>query len=897
MRLRRIEIRSFRKLVGPVVLDGLGDGLTVIAGDNEEGKSTVLAALQAALFEHHAVGGAVREAMAPLGRPATPEIALDFELAGERYALRKVFRKGGGTRLVTPDGELRDDAAEQRLQQLLRFERRQGRAEPRPEHSGLQALFWVEQGTTFQGFASLAGGRERLTQAIAAEVGGVASGPRGQEVLRLVENELAQLVTPRTGKETGALAEASRRVDELAAELGRLEEPQRRYQAAVDELARLRDERRRLVEADELGSARTALERVRRELEVIATLEARRDQARAALAERSAAAQRLADQASQRAQQIEALEACARQLVAAHAETEQAQAECDAAEQALAAADRAERAAVELQARVEQRRLEVERRLRLIELEVELGRLLRARDEAGAADHAVRELRARLVANPASAERLAAARKDERAQAEAQAGLRAVATRVELRPGPGGEARRDGRPLDPGQALHITERTELELLPFGRVVLSPGAGELEMRRAALVRAQEALSSELAALGVTSLAAAEALLRERTDLERQLAAATARLSSALASHDAQDVAMLDDHLAALQEQRDRLRAHGAGEDGDDPGVLRAALAELERERGRLRDGREAARAETERCARRASEQRAVLARKESVVEQLRRQQQAVAEQLAAARERVADAMLAEQAAAAQAALAEAQAVLAAVEREIVAANPDIARERVALAERRMRQLEQELHRLDGAIQEREIELRTLGADAVGERLEECRQRLALAEDDVARLRRRARAWRLLRDELQAAASAASEALLAPVRDRLTPYLRRLFPTGEPVVDAQTLAVTHLRRGGATESFEQLSLGTREQIAVLVRLALARLLHETEGEAPCLVLDDALVYADAPRFEIMKAILAQAARELQIVILTCRPRDYLGLEARQIRLAEQARPAGA
>ena len=164
MRLRRIEIRNFRKLVGPVVLDRLGDGLTVIAGDNEEGKSTLLAAIKAALFEHHAVGGAIRDAMVPLGRADAPEVSIAFELGGNLYELRKVFRKGAGTRLVTPAGELRDDAAEQRLQELLRFERRQGRAEPRPEHLGLQALFWVEQGTTFQGFASLAGARERLSR-------------------------------------------------------------------------------------------------------------------------------------------------------------------------------------------------------------------------------------------------------------------------------------------------------------------------------------------------------------------------------------------------------------------------------------------------------------------------------------------------------------------------------------------------------------------------------------------------------------------------------------------------------------------------------------------------------------------------------------------------------------
>ena len=84
MRLRRIQIAHFRKLTGPVVLDGLGDGLVVIAGDNEEGKSTILAALKAAFFEHHQVGGSVREAMAPL-RGGVPEIAVSFEVGFELW--------------------------------------------------------------------------------------------------------------------------------------------------------------------------------------------------------------------------------------------------------------------------------------------------------------------------------------------------------------------------------------------------------------------------------------------------------------------------------------------------------------------------------------------------------------------------------------------------------------------------------------------------------------------------------------------------------------------------------------------------------------------------------------------------------------------------------------------
>ena len=77
-------------------------------------------------------------------------------------------------------------------------------------------------------------------------------------------------------------------------------------------------------------------------------------------------------------------------------------------------------------------------------------------------------------------------------------------------------------------------------------------------------------------------------------------------------------------------------------------------------------------------------------------------------------------------------------------------------------------------------------------------------------------------------------------------------------------------------------------------MLVRLAFANLLAEREGEAPCLILDDALVYADEGRFESMKAMLQRAAGTMQILVLTCRPRDYYGLDACYLRLDDCRRP---
>ena len=117
MQLRRIEIRDFRKL-GHTIIDDIGDGLCVIVGDNEAGKSTILAALRAALFERHRATGEHMRRMLPYGQAVRPEIRIDFDLGGRRWRLRKAFNQrpeaeleGGGERLV-------GDAVEERLRDL-----------------------------------------------------------------------------------------------------------------------------------------------------------------------------------------------------------------------------------------------------------------------------------------------------------------------------------------------------------------------------------------------------------------------------------------------------------------------------------------------------------------------------------------------------------------------------------------------------------------------------------------------------------------------------------------------------------------------------------------------------------------------------------------------------------
>ena len=94
MLFREIHVRNFRKLVLPLVIGDIADGLTIIAGDNEEGKSTVLDAMRAGLFERHNLGGEGLAKMQPFGSRVRPEIRLCFEIKTSCYwrRIRRVCR-------------------------------------------------------------------------------------------------------------------------------------------------------------------------------------------------------------------------------------------------------------------------------------------------------------------------------------------------------------------------------------------------------------------------------------------------------------------------------------------------------------------------------------------------------------------------------------------------------------------------------------------------------------------------------------------------------------------------------------------------------------------------------------------------------------------------------------
>ena len=224
-----------------------------------------------------------------------------------------------------------------------------------------------------------------------------------------------------------------------------------------------------------------------------------------------------------------------------------------------------------------------------------------------------------------------------------------------------------------------------------------------------------------------------------------------------------------------------------------------------------------------------------------------------------------------------------------DKQLAVANPEEIELRQQRAQSTLQEVEADQRRLRENAIGLENRLAALGQSGIGELLEEARGQKVQAIARRNRLQADAQAWDLLTAALSGAERDAKEAFLEPVLRRVGPFLRLLLPEARVTLDEETLEIIGVARDGREEPYEALSIGTREQLSILVRLAFAVYLRG-KGYPAAVILDDALVYADDDRFERMQLALRKAAQTVQVLILTCRPRDWRQFGAPIRRLAD-------
>ena len=888
MKLRKLSVNQFKRFTEPTQLGELCDGLNLVVGPNELGKSTLLDALRAVLFERNSSRAQQIKALQNDRSGAAPVIELVFEVNGAEYTLTKRFVKSPYARLQCPDGTLLEaDAAENRLRSLLGFAEAGNRGAT-SESLGMWGVLWVQQGQSFgspdlpdSALASLSAGLE-------SEVGTVLGGRRGRELPQVIEQQRGELVTARRRQPRGEYKDTLEHVSELEQRLVGQQQQQLEISETLEQLAeeearltRLEDGGQDRIDQEELTQAQEHLgEVMRHDLQLEA--------ARSGLQNRQGQLEQAQRAQSERTSRREELKTDQEQL---RQETERLGELQQRERESLVALDELRQAATKAEAAAESA-MQSETSLRgildRISRSTELSDLLRRQSDVEAAQERLADAQSQAEQIQVTDESLQRIRQAAEIADKANAQLRVAATRISFEiPGDrlaGFEA--DGAPLtDPPATIEAVEAVAITIPERGRILIEPAVADRDQ----LLRSERAARAELHAalneVGAQSLADAQVLHDQRRDHE--FAAGAAQQARARLAPPSGELTLqprideLRQSLAAVLPEgaTDQLPQRDYAE-----AALQSAQTELQKARDEERIAREAVDGRAQAVLKLSVEVRTLENTVDSQTELVERRQ----EGLQSDAESVSDQQLAEASDTAAKAVTEQQQTVSALEEDWSASART--------------QLEARISRLNSAIERRassrvETKIETVrlrerveAHDSAGidEAIEHTQHELEQATRQCDRIERELEVLDLLAQTLRAAESEARERYLAPVVDRVHPYLQMLFPNAEIGMDEDLNITGMSRREGYEESFDHLSMGTQEQIAVLVRLAFAEMLVD-QGAPAAVILDDALVFSDDKRMRLMFDILSHAAQRVQIVVFTCREQLFEGLGAHQLHLA--------
>ena len=861
MHLTDIELRHWRGL-DALEIASLSPARNLVYGRNEAGKSRLFEALRYGLIEPCKGRAEHNRRLQGRGCGEPPRVTVLFEAGGRDYRLVKQFLQKPFC-VVEGDGQTRkDEEAEAWLRELLSLDAAKC-ALKNSETLGVWPLVWVQQGASRKAPHECLndGTRGRLQDRLAAAVGGALLGPRGAAVLEKAEAEFARYFTP-TGRPTGEYAaaqkacEAARATFEaadaqarlLAGRIGELQDREAQALALRPRLQRLIEEMAAAEERDR--QARAAREHLLVQEQAVEGAALARGQAEARLQ----AARDLAEESVKAEQEL----AAARQDLARERQNlEACRARLNAADAALAQAAAAYEAA---SARLEAARASAARR----ELAVRHTRLRERCTEAVDLGGALTGHRARLAGIRVDAARLQEIDRLDREAGTARARLEAGVARLRLTARATIQVNGETFAAGASRDWSCDRELELRLGDWALVTVSPGNEAAAGLREACEGAERDLRAALAAAGVADVTEAHAAAERRVVLEQECAVLTARLQLLTPL----GVEVLRAEVAAAEAEL------AAATGPDDPALPAAgvdAVAAVTRVWQAAEDTLRDARVRQTALAGALGEAQVRVKGAETTAHF----RAVEVERVAAARARLDETALAAAVAAADCRWREALALREQHRREYLAAGGESAADDLRQAREALAALQAEWRRVEDA----RIAL-TAGLEELQGRDPYERRATAEAEwhaqkQALASLEARARAAQTLKGALDACRLEAQERFSAPVLEAVRPLLAHVFPD-RALALSDTWEVDGLRAGNTLDDFDSLSGGAQEQLGILVRLGLATLL--AGGERLPMILDDALVNADAVRLRAMLRALYHASERLQVIVLTCQDGDY-------------------
>ena len=889
MIIRSICVSGWRCLLDETAAGPFGDGLNILHAPNGTGKSTLFEALRRALLDGHRVTGRDIEAIRPWGRQLAPKVTVELAHAGMEYRITKQYLDSPSALLERKEGGrfrrlAESAAADDQVRELL-TKNPPGRGLARHENWGLAQVLWAPQGTLSIGPIS-----GDVVAAIHAMLGAQVSGGETGLIERRIEARYLQYFTAKgklkTGKEAPALVQLRERAAAAAETLQRAREQYAAYADAarrVEELRARRAQARR--DADEITRA---LQSAQADAEIFRDLQSektqRTERVQAAEAQYRAVKQHIdlmLATAKELAEARNTLVSLEREAPLKVKEVQDYEKEAAGRKAALEDARKGREqidAAVELAAAAR----------RFNECRRDLQRLAELIEKIRAAEAAVvqcREQRNAVVAPDART--LKAIRKAIKDRDEAQ--LRVEASLITLEIVPKSElaaeviAGETPGPLPaktdaPVRVLGSPE-VVVELIGVARLRACGPAGSVEEHREARAVAEQRLKQLTAPFGVSEPDTLEALAERAKERDARLGEAEAALRALLAEGALEDLMR---QRTALENMRNQ---HiGEHRDWDSAPPDAAALD------------------------RRADEMtKAFVARVESCEEAWTKAQNALSaavtqqnvflERINDARKRL-DVLEAKQMDLSRdgKALAEHEAEL-----QRVTMAWDAAKGRLAAIEKELDRFEADpvetvtrlKVQLDAATQEsgkvrdqevrEEGRLESLAANGPYSALTDAEEHQFQLEQELRREELRTEAIKLLYDTVSACRTEAVAAVSRPVEAAATRLLQRIagqrlgsVKVGESF-EPSAVVPALLDQG---VPLDNLSGGEQEQLYLATRLALAEVLGKEERQL--VVLDDVLTATDAGRLARIMNVLEDAAERLQILVLTCHPERYRGLQ---------------
>lgn len=186
-------------------------------------------------------------------------------------------------------------------------------------------------------------------------------------------------------------------------------------------------------------------------------------------------------------------------------------------------------------------------------------------------------------------------------------------------------------------------------------------------------------------------------------------------------------------------------------------------------------------------------------------------------------------------------------------------------------RRLEEVEQALGEARGEVTRLETEIGTLERDLPSPA--ELEELLSAAEAELARLELYRDAARLARETLRAAAEETHRAFAPHLNEALARTLPRITNGryAEALVADDLSVKVRAPETGSFVDPSELSRATQDQIFLVQRLEIARLLDPTLGAAP-LFLDDPFAHFDPTRLRFGLELLAEIAQERQVVLFS-------------------------